>query len=330
VNGPKPHPSSAIAPFDLHGLKTYDLASRPCKVFHEELGRPLPPGATVEEWLDSLPRQLAGNEIHRVRHSLTAAYEAGRTIVAAIGGHVIKTGCGPYLVDWIERGLLNAVALNGAAAIHDFELAIAGKTSEDVASQLGRGQFGMARETADGFAIAARAGSVDGIGLGQALGRYLDQQQPAYPDGSIVLAAYRAGIPCTIHVAMGTDIIHMHPHVSGAALGESTMIDFRRLCSVVATLAQGVWMNLGSAVVLPEVFVKAVGVVRNFGYELEGLTAINLDKQAQYRSRVNVLERPAAQGIELIGHHEILLPLLHAALAGRLAAKAPSKPAQAA
>src|SRR6185369_16822600 len=156
-------------------------------------------------------------------------------------------------------------------------------------------------------------------GLGWALGRHLDHVSCPYPDSSLLLAAYRAGIPCTVHVALGTDIVHMHPHVSGAALGEASLIDFRRLIAVVATLERGVWMNLGSAVIMPEVFVKAVAVARNFGHALDGLVTVNLDKQAQYRSRVNVLERPSAEGIELIGHHELLLPLLHAAVACELA-----------
>jgi hypothetical protein len=241
-------------------------------------------------------------------------------VVAALGGHVIKTGCAPYLIDWVNRGLVSAVVLNGAAAIHDFELALAGKTSEDVAAQLPEGRFGMARETADAFAVASRIGAENDIGLGWALGRYLDELSCPYADCSLVLAAHRAGIPCTIHVALGTDTVHMHPHVSGAALGEASLVDFRRLCSVVARMQHGVWLNLGSAVVLPEVFLKAVSIVRNFGHCLEGLITVNVDKQAQYRSRVNVLDRPAAQGFELIGHHEILLPLLHAAVTERLAA----------
>ncbi len=181
--------------------------------------------------------------------------------------------------------------------------------------------------------MAARAGAENDLGLGWALGRHLDEVGCPHADASLVLAAYRAGIPCTIHVALGTDIVHMHPHVSGAALGEATMTDFRRLCSVVATMAEGVWLNLGSAVVLPEVFVKAVAVARNFKHDLDGLVTVNLDKQAQYRSRVNVLERPSAEGIELIGQHEVLLPLLHAAVACELAKAvgAPkSVPAQAA
>ena len=307
-------------PLDLHGLQTYDLKSRPSKVFHEDLGRPVHAGASIGEWIESLPRQLAGKDIRRIRDCLWKAHEDRRVRVAAIGGHVIKTGCGPYLIDWLQRGMLSAVALNGAAAIHDFELAVGGKTSEDVAAQLPRGQFGMVRETADAFAIAARAGAEHELGLGWALGKYMEGLDCPYGDSSVVLAAYRAGIPCTVHVAFGTDIVHMHPHVSGAALGEATMIDFRRLCAVVCSMQEGVWLNLGSAVVLPEVFIKAVSIAHNFGHSLDGLVTINVDKQSQYRSRVNVLERPSSQGIELIGHHEILLPILHAALAEKLAA----------
>ena len=323
-------PSISHEPFDLHGLKTYDLASRPSKVFVEDLGCPVGPEATVGDWLDSLPFQLAGKDVRRVRDHLCRVYESGHTAVAALGGHVIKTGCAPYLIDWVNRGLLRAVVLNGSAAIHDFELALAGKTSEDVAASLPRGQFGMARETADAFAVAARAGAEHDLGLGAALGRHMEGLGCPHADSSLVLAAHRAGIPCTIHVALGTDIVHMHPHVSGAALGEASLIDFRRLCSVVATLQDGIWLNLGSAVVLPEVFLKAVSVARNFGHNLDGLVSVNVDKQVQYRSHVNVLARPASEGIELTGHHEILLPLLHAAVACKLAGAKPRERKQAA
>jgi hypothetical protein len=304
-----------MKPFDLQGLRTYDLRSRPSKVFVEDLGKPLPAGAGVADWLDSLPHQLAAETLRKVRDHLLRAKHAGRTVVAAIGGHVIKTGCAPFLIDWIEKGVITAVAMNGSAAIHDFELAFAGKTSEDVGAQLPAGLFGMARETADAFAIASQHGSVCDVGLGSALGRHIDESGCPHADVSVVRAAYRAGIPCTIHVALGTDIVHMHPHVSGAALGEASMIDFRRLCSVVATLGNGVWLNLGSAVVLPEVFLKAVSVVRNFGHDLGGLVAVNLDKESKYRTLMNVLQRPASEGLEIVGHHEIMLPLLHAAVA---------------
>src|SRR5256714_3066495 len=189
-------------PFDLNGLKTYELQSRPSKVFIEDLGQPLEPGATVEDWLDSLPRQLAANDLRRVRDSLVKAHEEDRTIVAALGGHVIKTGCGPYLIDWVQRGLLKAIVMNGAAAIHDLELAIAGKTSEDVGKSLPLGEVGFARQTADAYAVAARAGAQDGHGLGWGLGRHLDQMDCPHGDSSLLLAAYRAGIPCTVHVAL--------------------------------------------------------------------------------------------------------------------------------
>jgi hypothetical protein len=307
-----------IKPFELSGLKTYDLKSRPSKVFVEDLGHPVDPNAGIHDWLESLPRQLAANDLRRTRDHLCRANEGGHTVVAALGGHVIKTGCGPYLIDWIERGLLSALVLNGAAAIHDFELALAGKTSEDVASQLPSGKFGMARETADAFALAARLGAENNGGLGWALGKHMEECACPHAECSLVLAAYRAGIPCTIHVALGTDIVHMHPHVSGAALGEASLVDFRKLCTVVAGMKDGVWLNLGSAVVLPEVLLKAVSIVRNFGHCLDGLVTVNLDKQVQYRSKVNVLDRPASEGVELIGHHEILIPLLHAAVAQKL------------
>ena len=318
-----PHHEAFVRPYDLNGLKTYELVSRPSKVFHDDLGRPVGPDATIGEWLDSLPRQLAANDLRRVADHLARTHRDGRTAAIALGGHVIKTGCAPYLIDWVQQGVIKAIAMNGSAAIHDFELAVAGKTSEDVAAQLPEGRFGMARETADAFAVAARRGAENERGLGWGLGQHLADIDPAYGEASLVLAAHRAGIPCTIHVALGTDIVHMHPHVCGAALGAASLTDFRRLCSVVANAAHGVWMNLGSAVVMPEVFVKAVAVARNFGHDLDGLVTVNLDKQAQYRCRVNVLERPTAEGIELIGHHEVLLPLLHIALQAALARVAP-------
>jgi hypothetical protein len=311
---------SQSQPFDLHGLRTYDLHARPSKVFVEDLGRPLAAGASVADWIDSLPQQLGASDLRRVRDHLVRCHREGRTVAAALGGHVIKTGCGPYLIDWIQQGILKAVALNGAAAIHDLELAIAGKTSEDVRVSLPLGEFGMARETADAFALASRVGAEDEQGLGWALGRHLDRIDCPYPEASLLLAAYRADIPCTVHVALGADIVHMHPHISGAALGEASLIDFRKVCTVVSTLAQGLWLNLGSAVLLPEVFLKAVSVVRNFEHPLDGLVTVNVDKQVQYRSAVNVLDRPSAEGIQLTGHHEVLLPLLHAAVTSHLAA----------
>lgn len=310
-----------MKPFDLTGLKTYELASRPSKVFVDDLGTPLAPGATVTDWIDSLPKQIAGNTVRRVRDHLVRCASQSNPVAVAIGGHVIKTGCAPYLIDWIERGLVTSISMNGSAAIHDFELAFAGRTSEDVAAQLPEGRFGMAQETADAFAIASQMGAKHDIGLGQALGRHMHELNCPFAEASLVLAAFRKGIPCTIHVALGTDIVHMHPHVSGAAIGEASLIDFRKVCAVVAKLNHGVWMNIGSAVVMPEVFLKAVSVARNFGFDLGELVTINLDKESRYRTLQNVLFRPAKEGLELVGHHEVQIPLLHAALAAALAAK---------
>lgn len=300
-------------------LVTYSLHDRPSKVRVEQLGCPVSGTASFRDWLESLPQQLAAVELRRLRDAIIAAVRHGRTIVTAIGGHVIKTGCGPYLIDWIRRGVVRAVAMNGSAAIHDFELACAGKTSEDVAAQLPEGKFGMARETAAIFAEAAERAVRDHLGFGAALGACMTEARLPFLQCSLVAAAYQAGIPCTIHVALGTDIVHMHPQLSGAALGEASLADFRQLCGVVATLERGIWMNLGSAVIMPEVFLKAVSVVRNLGYSLQGLLTVNFDKHVHYRSRVNVCERPAECSIEIIGHHEILIPLLHAAVTVALA-----------
>jgi|694.fasta_scaffold40758_2 hypothetical protein len=308
-------------PMDLSTLRTYSLADRPSKVFADDLGKPIGAGATVSQWLDALPKQLAANSLRRVRDELVRARLEGRQVVAAIGGHVIKVGCAPYLNSWLNQGVLTAVAMNGAAAIHDFELAYRGRTSEDVGAVLLNGNFGMARETADAMALASSRGSV--AGFGQALGEHLEKLdkagQLANPEASLVLSAYRAGAACTIHVAIGTDVVHMHPQVSGSNLGEASMVDFRRLCTVVSKLAHGVWFNIGSAVIMPEVFLKAVSVARNMGHDLSGLVAINFDKESKYRTATNVLSRPAAVGLEMTGHHEILLPLLHAAVAEGLA-----------
>jgi hypothetical protein len=305
-------------PFDLTGLKTYELASRPSKVFIEDLGKPVAPEATVGDWINSLPDQLAGKSLRRAAMVLAQGAKNRTMTVAAIGGHVIKTGCSPYLIRWMEEGVIRALAMNGAAAIHDYELALAGKTSEDVGAALLAGKFGMAREVADAYSIAAKRGGEDGTGLGYALGELLRQKEKkralAHPEASVILAARKLKIPCTIHVAVGTDIVHMHPHVGGAELGEASHIDFKRLCSVVASMKNGVWFNIGSAVIMPEVFLKAVSVVRNFSHDISGLVAINLDKESKYRSMVNVLQRPSSEGIELIGHHEVMLPLLYPAV----------------
>ena len=239
-------------------------------------------------------------------------------MLAAIGGHVIKTGCGPYLGDWIERGILAGVAMNGSAAIHDLELAIAGHTSEDVGPRLSAGTFGFARETSELFASACDRAAGTGAGLGAALGEVILEHGGPGLHASLLVAARRAGVPVTVHVAIGTDIVHMTPRLDGAAMGRASLDDFRILCGLVARLEGGVWLNVGSAVVLPEVFLKTVAIARNLGFSLDGLTTANLDFQQQYRGRLNVLDRPGGAGIALTGHHELLIPLLHAAVVARI------------
>ncbi len=302
---------------DLGKLSTHSLHDRPSKVRVEQLGRPLGAGATVDQLVESLPEQLAGPALRRWRDAIVAAVKNNKHVVVALGGHVIKTGCAPYLIDWIRRGVLTAVAMNGSAAIHDVELALAGKTSEDVENRLPDGSFGMTRETADFFARAGEQAVQKGIGLGQALGHLL-LEHCSHPQASLLRTAAEAQIPCTVHVALGTDIVHMHACISGAELGEATLTDFRTLCAVVADLAGGVWMNLGSAVIMPEVFLKAVSIARNLSYDLTGMLTVDLDMIRQYRGRVNVLERHHCGGLAITGHHEIIIPLIHAAVAARL------------
>ena len=308
------------APIDLEELHFEPLADRPSKVHLGDLGRPSRAGATVEGLLDGLPNLLAGRGLKRLRDAIVRARVEGRPVVAALGGHVIKTGCAPYLKDWVERKVLNGLALNGSAAIHDLELAIAGRTSEDVGPRLMAGTFGFARETSELFARACRRAVDASIGLGAALGDVVIEHGGPGLDASLLVAARRHGIPLTVHVAIGTDIVHMTSQLDGAALGESSLADFRAVCDLVARMAGGVWLNLGSAVVLPEVFLKAVAVARNLGRSLDGLTTANLDFEQKYRGLLNVLQRPGSEGIALTGHHELMIPLLHAAVAERFAA----------
>ncbi|RPJ75177.1 MAG: hypothetical protein EHM24_04765 [Acidobacteria bacterium] len=303
--------------FDLSGIKTYPLKSRQSKVRAEDFARPYREGSGLAGLLESLPSILAGTDFREVVRALIEARRAGRGIVWGLGAHVVKTGLGPVLIDLMERGFVSALATNGAGLIHDFEVALAGATSEDVAGVLGSGAFGMAEETGRLLNGAINEGVAAGLGIGQSVGRFLSGHHPQYEAASVTAAAFRLGIPFTVHVAIGTDIIHMHPSASGAALGEGSLRDFRYFASAVARLAGGVFVNCGSAVVLPEVFLKAVSVARNQGHSLDGMVTVNLDFARHYRPQVNVVERPTrlgGRGISLIGHHEIMLPLLAAAL----------------
>ena len=310
--------------FDLSGVTTYPLKSRASKTRVEDFARPAAPGGSVGALLDSLPGMLAAADFKAVVRAIGDAKRADAGVVWGIGAHVIKTGLGPVLIDLMERGFVSAIATNGASIIHDFEVALAGATSEDVDEALGPGRFGMADETGRLLNGAINDGVRAGLGIGQAVTAFLAAKQPQYAKQSVLAAAARLNIPVTVHVAIGTDIIHMHPAASGAALGEGSLRDFRYFVSSVARLERGVYLNCGSAVVLPEVFLKAVALARNRGLALAELTTVNLDFIRSYRPQTNVVARPTAgtgRGYSLVGHHELMIPLLAAALVERDAPK---------
>jgi hypothetical protein len=302
----------APRPFDLSRVRTTSIRGRRSLVSVEGFGRPLGPGARVGDFLDALPRFLGAESLRALAAAAAASRRRGRGVVLAMGGHVVKTGCSPFVVDLMERGLVTAVALAGSTAIHDFEIALTGGTSEDVAEGLPGGAYGMAEETGAAFAAAAADAAARGTGLGAALGEAVLRGRLRHRRLSILATAARLGLPATVHVAVGTDIVHMHPLCDGAALGAATFADFRIACSVVAGLSGGVWINLGSAVVLPEVFLKAVTVARNAGHPVRDLTTGSLDMFRMYRPETNVVRRPPKRGYAVLGHHEILVPLLHA------------------
>jgi hypothetical protein len=303
--------------FDLSGVKTYPLASRRSKARHEDFARAWDPATGFSGWLASLPDMLAAADFRAIVAAMRQAQAGGRGLVWGLGAHVIKTGLGPILIDLMERGFVSAIALNGAGLIHDFEVALSGSTSEDVDAVLGPGTFGMADETGRLLNEAIAAGAARKLGLGQAVSAFLADRRPGHARTSIVCAAARLAIPVTVHVGVGTDIIHMHPSASGEAIGATSLRDFRYFVSFVARLEEGVYLNCGSAVLLPEVFLKAVAIVRNRGLSLDGLTTVNFDFIRMYRPETNVVRRPVAgvgRGYSITGHHEIMIPLLAAAL----------------
>ena len=303
--------------FDLSGIKTYPLRSRQSKVSLAQFATPHQAGTGVSGLLKSLPNLLAAKDFKDVVEAIAAAKRGGRAIIWGLGAHVLKTGLSPVLVDLMERGFISAVATNGAGIIHDFEIALSGGTSEDVDATLGPGTFGMAEETGTQLNRAINDGVAAGLGLGQSVGKYLNAVKPPFAQISVAATAWRLQIPVTAHVGIGTDIIHMHPQASGAAIGEASLRDFKYFVSSVARLEHGVYLNCGSAVVLPEVFLKAVAIARNEGKSLAGLTTVNLDFLRHYRPLTNVVNRPTAgtgKGYSLTGHHELLIPLLAAAL----------------
>jgi hypothetical protein len=303
--------------FDASDVRTYPLASRPSKVRVEDFATAWEPASGFEGWLASLPHLLAAADLTAVAAALRAARAGDRGIVWGLGAHVIKTGLAPVLIDLMERGYVSAIALNGAGLIHDYEIALGGATSEDVDALLGKGQFGMSDETGRGLNEIITAGVAQGMGIGQSVAAHLSRMAPPFAKVSLLAAAARLQVPVTVHVALGTDITHMHPAASGEAIGAGSLRDFRYFTSSVAKLAGGAYLNCGSAVMLPEVFLKAVSLVRNRGIALDGLTTVNLDFVRLYRPETNVVRRPVAgigKGYSITGHHELLLPLLAAAI----------------
>ena len=301
-------------PMDFSNLKTISLAERGGKVKAADFARAYQPGAGVSGLLDSLPRILAAESFRALIEALAQARDNKRAILWGLGGHVVKCGLAPVLLDLMVRGYATGFAMNGSASIHDFEIALAGHTSEDVEAALPDGRFGSAEETGREMNRAILEGDRDGLGMGEALGRSL-----AAGESSLLYGAYRHGVPVTVHVAIGTDTPHTHPAAVAAAIGSATHRDFRLFCTLAAELHDGgVYLNVGSAVILPEVFLKAVSAVRNLGHPLAGFTTANFDFLQHYRPRMNVLERPHAsgggRGYAITGHHELMLPLLAAAL----------------
>jgi hypothetical protein len=302
--------------FDLSGVRTYPLSSRRSKARAEDFARPVERGGSFATWLDSLPAMLGAADLRRVVRAIAEAHQRSAGVMWGIGAHVIKTGVSPVLIDLMARGYVSALAMNGAGVIHDFEIALSGATSEDVDEALGPGRFGMAEETGRLLNEIVGSASARGLGFGQAVAAYLAEVSPSHADRSLLVAAHRLQVPVTVHVALGTDIVHMHPDASGAAIGDASLRDFRYFVSSVARLTGGVYLNCGSAVVLPEVFLKAVALARNQGVSLDGLTTVNIDFVRMYRPQTNVVSRPVAGtsglGINLVGHHEILIPLIAA------------------
>jgi hypothetical protein len=305
-----------IHPFDLSGIHTYPLKDRSSKVDVHSFGRPHVKGGAVSDFLNSLPLILGSQGLRDLAHAIVQARSKGKPILWGLGGHVIKTGLSPILIDLMDRGLISGIALNGSGIIHDFEIALIGSTSEDVDLQLEEGAFGMAEETGRDINTAIREGVASGSGIGESLGQYLSTIKPPFGEFSLLLQAYMRGIPVTVHVTIGADIIHNHPDCSPAAVGEGSHRDFRLFASLVAGLnGGGVYLNCGSAVTMPEVFLKCITLVRNTGIELKDFTTANLDFFQHYRPRENVLRRPIKKGgagIPITGHHEIIIPLLAA------------------
>ena len=307
-----------LHPLDLEQVNTYPLASRPSKVATADFARASTADATLREFLRALPNILAVRSLREIAAQVRRARELRKPVIWGIGGHVVKTGLAPVIIDLMSRGYVSAIAANGSVLVHDAEIALVGSTSEDVDATLGEGAFGAAEETGKLLNGAARAGARDGLGLGESMGRELSQQNPPHAPLSLLCAAYQARVPFTAHIAIGADIAHFHPTADGASLGQTSHTDFRLLSELVRRMnAGGVYLNIGSAVVLPEIFLKAVTLVRNLGHPLTDFTTANLDFIQSYRPLTNVVRRPTAgdgagRGYSVTGHHELMIPLLAA------------------
>jgi len=316
-----PHASvrPLIPPINVSDLKTYPLKKRRSKVRVSDFARPWRRGGSFNTFFAALPDILAVKTLRAVTQAIVRAHRTNRPVIVGIGAHVIKVGLSPILTDLLERGIVTAVAMNGAGIIHDFELALMGHTSEEVDAEIDEGRFGMAEDTGRMLNEAIVGGAKHGEGLGEAVGHYIHREKGRFPHRatSILAAGARIGVPVTVHVALGTDIIHMHPSADGAAIGATSLLDFRRLAAVVAGMEGGVYLNIGSAVILPEVFLKTVSLGRNLGHPLSNITTVNMDFLSHYRPQTNVVRRPTqkgGRGYSLTGHHEIMLPLLAAAV----------------
>ena len=308
-----------LQPLSLDSVRTYPLTSRPSKVSLKDFAQPVDEDSSVAGFLSGLPNVLAVQSLRQLASQIKRARELSKPIIWGIGGHVIKTGLSPVIIDLMKRGFVSAVAANGSVLIHDAEIAMVGSTSEDVDATLSEGAFGGAEETGQLLNRAACEGAKDGLGLGEAMGRQLLALNPNHRDHSLLCATYEARVPFTAHITIGGDIAHFHPSIDGASLGTTTHTDFRLLAELVRRMnGGGVYLNVGSAVVLPEVFLKCVTLVRNLVYPLSDITTANFDFIQSYRPLTNVVRRPtekgAGRGFSITGHHELTIPLLAAQL----------------
>ncbi|MBI5682411.1 MAG: hypothetical protein HZC45_04505 [Deltaproteobacteria bacterium] len=302
-----------LKPISLKGIRTYSLKTRKSKVSINDFAKPILQGSTFNDFLNSLPNIMAAENLREIASAIVKSHKNNNVVAVGIGAHVIKVGLSPIIIDLMEQGIINALAMNGACIVHDFEIAYAGMTSEDVDAEIGSGEFGMSKETGELLNSAIKSGVKKGWGIGKSVGELIKNSKYPYKDLSILAAGARLGIPVTVHVAIGTDIIHIHPQMDGKAAGEGSQRDFKLFAGVVANLEGGVYLNIGSAVLLPEVFLKALTLVRNLGYNVKDFTTVNMDFIQHYRPLTNVVKRPTKEGgrgYTLTGHHEIMVPLL--------------------